>query len=306
LVLFLSLGNHLHAGPIHDAARSGDLAKVRALLATDPALVNAKDDGDVTPLIYATHFGKPEVAKFLLEKGAAVDTRAGSGITALYEASGNGQVEVVRMLLAKGATVDAKTSTDATPLLLAAENGQLEVVKLLLAKGADVNVQASYSGVHWSNTPLIGATKVRSDYDFFVRNGGDPLGGTRVVTSDRKHGYAEVVKALLEKGAKTDVRDNWHCTALSYAADNWQSEVVKLLLDSGAEVDARDNNGATPLLKAAQHGDVEAVKLLLAKGADPNAEIKAGVSSKQWTPLTIAEANKFTEVAELLRHAAKH
>ncbi len=294
-------------GPIHDAAKTGDLAKIRSLLQADPSLVNTQDDDGVTPLIYATHFAKPEAAKLLLEKGAAANTPAGSGITALYEASGHGMVDVVKMLLAKGATVDAKTTAGGTPLLLAAENGQLEVVKLLLAKGADVNVQASYSGIHWSNTPLIGATKVKADYDFIVRNGGvEPLGGTRVPIANRTHGYFEVVKALLEKGAKTDARDNWDCTALSYASSNWQSEVVKLLLDNGAEVDARDNNGATPLLKAAQHGDVETVRILLAKGADPNAEIKAGVSSKQWTPLTIAEANNFTEVVGLLRQAAKH
>jgi ankyrin repeat protein len=51
---------------------------------------------------------------------------------------------------------------------------------------------------------------------------------------------------------------------------------------------------------AAQNGDVDVVTLLLAKGANPNATMSGG---KAWTPISIAQANKFTNVVELLQKA---
>ncbi len=293
----------LSAGPIHDAAKAGDIAKITSLLAADPSLVNAKDGG-VTPLLYAIHFGKLDVAKLLLQKGADVNARTSNGVGPLYEAAGQGQTEIVRSLLERGATVNAKTETACTPLLIGSAMGQLDIVKLLLAKGADVNAQASYNTIHESATPLIDATKVNADFDSL---GGGPLDGKRAPSPDKKRGFLEVVKILLENGAKTDVTDNFGHTALYYAAKNGQLEVVRLLLDkdAGADVQGHNRNG-TPLLLAAQNGDIEIVKLLLAKGADPSAETnEVAGGGKRWSPITIAEANGFTNVVALLRQAPK-
>ena len=283
--------------PIHNAAREGDAANVTALLAVEPSLVNAKDQGGATPLMYAIHFGKTEVVTLLLEKGADVNARASTGTTALYEASGEGQAELVKLLLEKGASVNAKNVGGCTPLLLASENGQLEVVRLLLKKGADVNAQASYNVVENSATPLIGATKLRIDYDSL---GAGPLQGKRAVCSDKKHGYFDVVKVLLDNGAKVDVTDNWDITALTYASKNGQVDVVKLLLDRGAGVDAQGHSGnGTPLYFAARAGEVEVVKLLLSRGANPNVEVRGT------TPLQLAAKYGFTNVVELLSNAVK-
>jgi serine/threonine-protein phosphatase 6 regulatory ankyrin repeat subunit B len=299
------------AGEIHKAVKDGDVARVTALLVSNPSLVNAKAESDATPLRYAIHFGKGEVVKLLLEKGADVNAKNSIGQTALFEAAAYGQLEVVKLLLDKRASVNFVVHDSAegddpgcTPLLLAAENGQLEVVKLLLEKGADVNAKSSYNTIHQSATPLIGATKVTADYK---RLGLASPPGSRVVTK-RRHGYLEVVKTLLDNGAKVDVTDNFGHTALYYASSNGQLEVVRLLLEKGAGADVQgDNRNGTPLLLAAQNGDVEIVKLLLAKGADPNAETNEVVGrGKRWTPLKIAEANGFTNVVELLRKASKH
>ena len=123
-----------------------------------------------------------------------------------------------------------------------------------------------------------------------------------MASPNKKHGYFDVVKVLLDNGAKIDAKDNFGNTALLKASSNGQMEVVKLLLDKSATVDTKNNQDITPLLMAASKGDVEIVKLLLAKGANPNAAMKG---SKPWTPLTIAEENKFTDVIELLQKAVK-
>ncbi len=50
MLVALALCRPAFSGPIHDAARNGDLEKVRALLKDNPDLVFSKDDNGKTPL----------------------------------------------------------------------------------------------------------------------------------------------------------------------------------------------------------------------------------------------------------------
>jgi len=63
------------AGPIHDAARNGDLVGVQAEL--DKGVdVNAKSgDGGVTPLHFAAMRGHKEIVELLMTKGADVNAK---------------------------------------------------------------------------------------------------------------------------------------------------------------------------------------------------------------------------------------
>jgi ankyrin repeat protein len=56
------------------------------------------------------------------------------------------------------------------------------------------------------------------------------------------------------------------------ASENGQIEVVKLLLDKGAKLDGQNNEGWTALIIASAQGNTEVVKLLLENGA--NTELK--------------------------------
>ena len=77
-------------GEIHDAAKDGDLEKVKALLKTNPDLVTSKDTDDRTPLHFAAHEDHKAVAELLLENKANVNAKDDKGDTPLHWAADKG------------------------------------------------------------------------------------------------------------------------------------------------------------------------------------------------------------------------
>ena len=110
--------------------------------------------------------GKREVARMLIEDGAAYDACAAAGLndtrrlevlmasdpdsalatgpygmTPLHWASRAGSLECLQWLLDHGAEVDARNDAHRTSIQLAAERGRAEAVKLLAEAGADLDTQ---------------------------------------------------------------------------------------------------------------------------------------------------------------------
>jgi ankyrin repeat protein len=128
-------------GEIHNAARDGDLATVRALLRDNPDLVFKKDSDGLTPLHHAAYGGRKDVAEFLLANKAEVNAKNNGGRMPLQEAALYARKDVAELLLANKAEVNAKDPIGRTPLHEAAAGGYKDVVELLLANNADVNAK---------------------------------------------------------------------------------------------------------------------------------------------------------------------
>jgi ankyrin repeat protein len=135
-VLLIVLGWSIPAfcGEIHDAAKSGALAKVKALLKENPKLVFSKDNEGRTPLFVAADNGCKDIVELLLANKAEVNARDNLGYTPLHLAACWGK-DVVELLLANGADVNAKTKYLLTPLEVAVLADNQNVVKLLRAHG---------------------------------------------------------------------------------------------------------------------------------------------------------------------------
>lgn len=77
--------------------------------------LNEKDPfGGSSPLITAAVFGKPEMAKILMDAGADLDFQNNDGSTALHTAAFFCRPEIVRMLLNKGADKTIRNKYNAT------------------------------------------------------------------------------------------------------------------------------------------------------------------------------------------------
>jgi cytochrome c len=133
--LLLSSAAIARAGPLDEAAKDGDIAKIEQLLAQG-ADIN-QSTGLATPLIYAIRGGHEDAARLLIERGADVNAVSTLG-TPLHAAASEGLASIATMLLEHGANPDARWK-DMTALHMAARDGNMDVVLTLLDHGADIN-----------------------------------------------------------------------------------------------------------------------------------------------------------------------
>jgi ankyrin repeat protein len=124
---------------VFEATALGYVDRLRARLDEDPAAVTATSGDGFTALHFAAYFGKPEVARILLQAGAGVNAVADNEmrVQPLHSAAAGRHLEVCRLLLAAGADVDARQAGGFTPLHAAAQNGDPELVELFLSARAD-------------------------------------------------------------------------------------------------------------------------------------------------------------------------
>jgi ankyrin repeat protein len=235
---------------LHFAAREGALETVRVLVAAGGDLRQTTADGS-SPLLVAVQNGFYDVARLLLDQGADLNQSNAKGWTPLYLAVSNrnalmtavpapsneGALDFIRLLIDRGADLNAriKARTEvhqantslwlkeagATPLLRAALCGDLTVVRLLVDHGADPRVATLDN-----TTPLMVASGV-----------GWAEGFTFQYSEDETF---ELVKLLVEKGARVNDANEDGITALHGAAYKGANRIVQWLVDQGADLAAKD------------------------------------------------------------------
>lgn len=141
---------------IFEATAVGELDRVKQLIQEDPGDVNAVAPDGFQPLGLAAFFGHLDVARFLIESGAAVDSASHNPLKVmpLHSAAAGSWLDMVRLLLAYGAPVNARQAEGFSPLHSAAQNGSVEIIQELLNAGAEVNARDAES-----KTPLAYALK---------------------------------------------------------------------------------------------------------------------------------------------------
>lgn len=167
----VAVTNRSGAQPIHLAAQQPDLRIVKDLVARG-ADVRADYRKGLNPLNLAANRGRIKTVAYLLRQGVDPDETKG-GDTALKQAIYKGWEDVARCLLDHGAAVDAPARTNVwSPLNSTAWYNRPAIARLLIQRGADLNSQVASH-----QTPLFVAARrgSREVVDLLLEAGADPL-----------------------------------------------------------------------------------------------------------------------------------
>ena len=189
--------------------------------------------------------------------------------------------EFFRQLVA-AETAQARKKSEPTILFSAVSAGKLDIVEALINAGCDVNAKTEM----FFTFDSLGIA-VDSGFIDMVRLlldvGGDPNGnnanpGMSYIRKAAKKGYTEIVRLLIDRGAKVKFGTGFRL--LVDAAEHSNVEIVQMIIDAGCNVNTRDHQYNTPLTAACRQGKVEVVKTLIDAGANVN---KTGMH--EYTPL---------------------
>lgn len=258
---------------LHAAAHNGHSGMVRLIMNTGSVEKNQIDDMKNTPLMVASSMGRSEVVQLLLNTPDVTIERADIPGSPLTCAAESGNVDVIRILLDTHSMDLERTGRyGRTPLLSAISNGHQEAAMLLIDRGA--NIEAT-----------------------------DKKTGQRALARAVELQNVPLIRRLLEKGAKTDMKDNRQKTPLmdatSLICDTSRikggsqeardrrikevhvcKEVADLLLEQHGDTEIQGEKGMTALAQAARTNNTESLQILLSRGAD-----KESRDDKGRTPL---------------------
>jgi ankyrin repeat protein len=234
------------------------LERVKALLARDPAQLNARDEKNdgATLLHLAVQEGQTNVLEFLLSRGARLDIKDNNNYTPLHWAVMLGFKDIARLLISNGADVNDRGLNRMTPLHDAAYNGHKDIVKMLIANGAKLDARDELG-----NTPLDLAVE---------KNQAGVLALLKPLHMAVEKGETREFKDALKKYPFfINARDENGSTPLHLAAAKGNKEILWMLINQGADINTRDIDGFTPMELAAQKGHTAVVQLLQGMGAQP-------------------------------------
>ena len=228
-------------GELQDAARAGDVKKVRALIAKGADVNYAEnitlDGGGTvdgwTPLMSAAISGNSEMLKLLLKAGAWVNFMNSRVTGALWLAANNGNAESVKLLLASRAHINNANDENITPLMTAAMVGNFQAARVLVEAGAALNMTHKDG-----DSALMFALAGR---------------------------HTDVARLLIDSGADINIRNRFGATALLIAVAEGNEELVSLLVQKKADLTAKTEGGKTALDIAIAKGNERIIGVLSEK-----------------------------------------
>ncbi len=301
------------AAPLVLAARDGDAARVRALLAAQAKPdVNQRTADGTSALHWAVHHGDADLVARLLAAGADANVHNDYGASPMSEAAVRGDVGVLRALLAAGASVESANADGQTALMILARTSNLPAAQLLISRGANVNAHEQWrnqTALMWAaaevQPAMVGlllahGAKVdeRSQVNDWARQvtaeprmQARPAGGFTPLLYAARAGCLECVQRLLKAGANPNLADPEGVSPLLLSILNFHFDVAALLIQRGADVDHWDTWGRSALYAAVDLGSLpvggradrpsldktsslQLIKLLLDAGANPNLQLK--------------------------------
>lgn len=140
LLIMLSCSAGAFAQDIFEAARTGNLKRIKQLSKLKADTVNAIDARGFNPLMIACYRNQEKAARLLVKCGAAVNAHSPEG-NALQAASYQNNVALASFLIKSGAELNTAAPDGNNALMYAVLNQNEAMVKLLTTAGADLKAQ---------------------------------------------------------------------------------------------------------------------------------------------------------------------
>ncbi len=273
-------GADVHARSNFVAAANGRGFEGRTPVAADAGKQKVEEfaSGWLTPLMFAAREGDLASARLLVAAGAEVNAVAGDGKDALGLAIFNGNYDLASFLVDSKSGVNRADTQGFTPLFWAVDRRNMEtapnfpwvvtadplpLIRKLLDAGANPNALVN-------NTP-----RAR------MRAGSPRIVFATALMRAAFSADLELCKLLLEHGADPTIKSSDGETMVAAAAGLGfiqgyskgktpaeRLEVVKLFVGLGADVNDADDYGITPLMVAGNMGDTKIIQYLVDQGAD--------------------------------------
>lgn len=204
---FINMTNAMGEYPLHQAVINNDTQSIKQIL-SQKTLIDERDETGSTALMVATRANNVHAAHMLIEAGADVNAKDNIQDSPYLYAGAQGYLKILRMTLMHGADLKSINRYGGTALIPAAERGHVETVRTLIATGVDVN---HVNNLGW--TALLeaiilgnGEPKYQHVVELLLKAGADPnladKDGITPLQHARSREYREIEKRLLAAGAK--------------------------------------------------------------------------------------------------------
>ncbi|ADG70577.1 ankyrin repeat domain-containing protein [Brachyspira murdochii] len=217
--------------PLFDAIYNGNIEDMLKAI-SNGIDINSRNEEGFTPLLYAINYDKLEAIKALLSYSNIIDIEMPlnnytniysvkgknfsgevlfNGTTPLQYAVYKGNTNAVNLLIENGADTKKKDYNGYCSLFYASAFSDANMIHFLLTKDPSLTREKSLSGrtvMHFS--ALYGNDEAISYYlsnTFLSINAKDNEGNTPLHCACEK-GYSSTINLLVQRGAKTDMRNN--------------------------------------------------------------------------------------------------
>ena len=259
---------------------------------------------EVSALMMASCFGDIKIIKILLRQGAKVDHKNGNGYFALWIAAREGHTEVVKLLIDRRANVSLKVDRNRSILQGLVECYEMPkdkvapIFRMLLKAGTGPNPEGTddwhiilKAAIERRLTEVV-EVLLQLKKDNLLIDKQNYTGEYPLMTAV-KNSSVEIVKLLLEAGARTDLLDLNGKSPLMVTRN---ATIAKMLLERGVPIDQQDNDGYHALLNAMEWAkfpeDFEVVEFLLEKGADLDLAADDGTTARSFLYEKVGQAIK--------------
>lgn len=252
---------------VHAAARLGMIDKLKEMIAADPALVHARGGDGQTPLHFASTI---EIAGYLLDQGADIDARDVDHESTPAQYMLRSRPEVARYLIERGAKSDilmaaalgdsdlAKKHLRDDPECIRTRVNDQYFPRTSHRAGGTIyqwvlgwHVSACQVAKAFGHSEVLNQLLERCPAD------------EKLLNACWLHDEARVKSLLAASPNLATTLTAEGRRQLAHAARNNDSIAARLMLAAGLPVDSYGQHHATPLHWAAWHGNSELVRLIL-------------------------------------------